>query len=292
MEKKSFTQYDSKLVEQKNTWDFMLKIFLSLLFFTCFTLEATQEQDRLIVEICSLANKAIGVETSHVFFTPQQREDLPKFLERLGTHGFAEKEGKDVDCRAVCVTAQAGLEVALEQMLRSGRISELQVIILTPLPCTPLRNEAKEIDFSVTLTSTQYTVEKRANTVRDMRAAGATIIAAYSRQKYEELKAQENPKFKKEVEVYEKEKSHPNVIDMPLSSLVPAHLVGALYLIKDRSGNNYILATQGIQVQDAAPGIEKWAKWLSVQGTNESTDLRAQEMVDFISQNDGAVIQF
>lgn len=202
------------------------------------------------------------------------------FASTLCTNGYAEMKGTDQECRSICVTAQGAIEDALTKMLYSAELESVQAIFLTPLPTTPLRKKGmtEGLTNGVFDSARQYTLDLRENTVRNLREAGGVIVAAYSKESYEELKAQEDEGSLKQVETWESECKHERVIDTPLDIKIPDELVGALYLITDNDGNKFYLPTHGIQAKDAPMGEAIWRKWLTStdaenEGVKRSTDM-------------------
>lgn len=210
------------------------------------------------------------------------------FVMDLCEDGYAKMVGTDQECRSICVTAQGAIEDALTQMLMSGEITSVKAFFLTPLPTTPLRKEGATQGLTKGFfeEARQYTLDKRENTVRELRDAGAVIMVAYSQESYEELKSKVDDGSTKQVSIWEKECKHDNVINMPLNIKVPKDLIGALYLIRDNNDNVFFLPTQGIQAADASEGKAVWKKWLSLSTAKDDEGvMRSREMMDCIMHN-------
>lgn len=212
-------------------------------------------------------------------------ESIKNFVLILCQYGYAEVKGTDQECRSICVTAQGAIEEGLAKLLNSKEVNSVKAVFLTPLPTTPLRKEGvTEGLINVSFDSArQYTLDMRENTLRNLREAGATIIAAYSAESYNDLK--KNEVNKKQIEVWEKECQHERVVDFSLNKKVPEDLVGALYIITDKEGKEYYLATQGIQAKDSSQGEAIWKKWLTLKDSENEGAIRSNNMLYFIEEN-------
>jgi len=214
-------------------------------------------------------------------------EKVCQFITTLCEEGYAEIRGTDQQCRSICVTAQGAIEDALTQMLLLEEIFSVEALFFTPLPTTPLRKKGRTEGLSSVPfePARQYTLNMREHTLRSLRDAGATVIAAYSKDAYNTLKAKNDEGSLEQVENWEKESAHPQVMDFPIEEKIPQELVGALYIITDNQGNQFYLPTQGIQAKDAAEGQSIWKKWLTtVHAENEGTD-RANKIFDYLEKN-------
>lgn len=212
-------------------------------------------------------------------------EKVRKFVSTLCNDGYAEMKGTDQECRTICVTAQGGIEEGLAKLLHSGEVKSVKAVFLTPLPTTPLRKEGVTEGLTNVFfdSARQYTLDMRENTLRNLRDAGATIIAAYSLESYEGLK--KDDANKKQIEIWERESLHERVIDVPLNKSVPEDFVGALYLITDNEGKEFYLPTQGIQAKDSPQGEAIWKKWLTLKDAENEGAERSKNMLHFINEN-------
>lgn len=216
------------------------------------------------------------------------------FVVALCQQGYAEMKGTDQECRSICVTAQGAIEDALTKMLISGEVKSVKAVFLTPLPTTPLRKkgateELTNIPFE---SARQYTLDMREITLRELRGAGGVVIVAYSGESYEGLKSQKEQGSIEQVKIWEEECKHIRVLDVPLNIKIPGELVGALYLITDKGGNEFFLPTQGIQAKDASEGEAIWKKWLSLNKSEDDGVKRSKQMIDCIEQYGSVKIEF
>lgn len=219
-------------------------------------------------------------------------EKVRGFVVALCQQGYAELKGTDQECRSICVTAQGAIEDALTKMLNSDEVKSVKAVFLTPLPTTPLRKkgateELTKIPFE---SARQYTLDMREITLRALREAGGVIIAAYSEESYEGLKSQKEQGSIQQVKIWEEECKHIRVLDVPLNIKIPGELVGALYLITDKDGNEFYLPTQGIQAKDASEGEAIWKKWLSLSHAETDGVKRSKQMINCIEQHGGEKI--
>lgn len=184
--------------------------------------------------------------------------DIDAYINGL-SKGYACISGSDAHCRPVAVTVQGAMEKRLAELLCSGEIHKVSARFLTPEPATPFRKNGHTLGLSVNFNeSQQYTLDLREHTVRALRDQGAWIHVAYSASKYQKLK--EANDMQGQVEIFEKEKKHPQIIVYSLSQDIPAELVGAVYEFFDKNNEQWIIATQGIQAKDASPG--EWKMWM------------------------------
>jgi hypothetical protein len=224
--------------------------------------------------ICNLASAIID-ENVQVELSEENKNKIKNFLNKLSS-GYAEVIDINLACREICVFAQAALEKGLVRMLNSRELKDVNVLFLTPLPCTPLRNP-EALNSSELVSPAVYTVDERTRTVRQLRESGAKIFVAYSESDFNELSKSEEEKKQKEAATYNEEKTKERMIDCPLNDKISPDLVGALYQFKDVNDKVYYLATQGIQIQASTTGEEHWKKWL---GDDQETLNRAQLMIE------------
>lgn len=220
-----------------------------------------------------LAEKGIPVDQVRTFAT------------HLFTNGYEEIRGSDAECRAVAVVVQGAIEQALAKMLHSGEIKDVNAVFLTPLPVTPLRKKGDTAGLTKQPfeEGRKYTLDMRENTVRDLREAGATITAAYSKESLEALQNEEGSA--EQIAIWNQERAHPNVKEIPLKSTVEKEIVGALYVIIDKDNHSFYLPTQGIQARDASDGESVWKKWFTLVDAKNPGMERSEAMLSFIENH-------
>jgi hypothetical protein len=245
--------------------------------------ETNKVQPQIVInEICQEIEILLKKFCQNINFNEDQKKAQKDFLEQLKL-GVATIEDQGDICRAANVPIQAAFEHILSKKLTEGKLRQCKVLFLTGLPCTPLRTPMQKIDKNINIEWKKWTVDVRTQTVRELRYKGATVFVSYSAEDYKKLS--ESAKGQIEFNTYEAEKNVPNTEDFPLSSAIPKELIGALYLFSDQEGNNYALATQGIQIQHhGETPKERWKMWFGTVGTPE-VDTRAQEMLDFVDNN-------
>jgi hypothetical protein len=241
-----------------------------------------QEQAKFINEFCKELSLVLKTSFHYVDFTNEQKSAQFAFLEKM-KKGVAVIEDEPDLCRAVNVPIQAAFEKLLCTMLISGDVKEAKALFLTGLPCTPLRTPQQDIDIEKTAEWKKWTVDIRTQTVRTLREE-AKVIVSYSNHDYQALPGQSD-KGKVEFDTYEAEKKLENIVDCPLDASIPKELIGAVYFFSDADDHHYILATQGIQIQNhgSAPK-ECWKMWLGAEESSEAY-ARLEEVLEFISQH-------
>lgn len=234
----------------------------------------TIEQSKAFIHnFCQEVQQITNSDYAYVVFTEEQIQQRTLFLNTLEQEGVAEIEGTADLCRGVCVSSQAAIEENIARKARSGEITDVNVYVITPLPCTPLRTARAVIDSSQPAAWKDWTVQIRSQTYRDLREAGATTYAVYTASQYA---ANPSP-------VYEAEKLEDRTVDCPIDQGIPKELIGALYTFKDSAGIAYIIATQGLQIQQHGEEPKDcWKKWFGAVGTNAAVDQRYAEMMALV----------
>ncbi|EPP34829.1 hypothetical protein CP10139811_0483 [Chlamydia ibidis] len=203
----------------------------------------------------------------------------------LCTYGYEEQFGNDQLCRSICVSLQGILESSLAKMLSLGQLESVDAIFLTPLPITPLRKHGATTNLSDRIfeRSCQFTLDLREITIRQLRDAGGKLIIAYSLDTYHLLKSCTDIGSQEQVSIWEKEKLHDNIMDIPLVTDIPKDIIGAIYIIKDRE-REYCIVMQAVQSKSTLThDTFTWKIWLSQSNEkNPGTD-QAIRMLAFIN---------
>ncbi len=222
--------------------------------------------------------------------------NMHDFIDAMEKKGLAEMEGTDTNCRAVCVSVQGAIEEVIAKQLQSGELKAAKAVFLTPLPCTPLRKsgETKGLSSEAFEPARQYTLDKREETVRVMMKHGCLVVPAYSKEEFEKFVsgAESSSDKANQVGIYKTAQAEfgQSLQDVQLQGKVPEELVGALYLLTDKEGNHYYLATQGVQALHAKPAL--WKKWLGYEGQSSAAEERAKKMLEWIESTGGPAIGF
>lgn len=242
-----------------------------------------ETQKKFIDAFCNEMHDILKNSFHYVNFEEDQKIAQDIFLEKM-KQGIATIEDQPDLCRAVNVPIQAAFETLLCDMLTRGDVKKAKAIFLTPLPCTPLRTPLQNIDTENSAEWKKWTVDIRTQTVRNLRDAGLKIQAYYSNDDYQALPGQ-SVKGKSEFDTYEKEKKIEGTIDLPLAASIPKDLVGAVYFFTDANGNCYVLATQGIQIQNHGnTPRECWKMWFGAEDNPEIVG-RTQEVATFLRKH-------
>lgn len=242
-----------------------------------------EEQKEFLNEFCKDIQNVLKDSFQYVDFENEQRLAQDIFLENMNK-GIATIEDHPDLCRAVNVPIQAGFEKLLCTMLIKGDVKKANVLFLTGLPCTPLRTPLQNIDTEKTAEWKKWTVDIRTQTVRALEEEGATIFVCYSHDDYQALPNQ-STKGKSECDTYEIAKSTENIVDCPLNAPIPKELIGAVYFFSDADDNRYILATQGIQIQNhGTTPKECWKIWFGAED-DPKIQARFAEILQFVSEH-------
>lgn len=244
---------------------------------------APSEQTLFIQKFCNEISHVLKNTFQYVKFDLVQKNAQLIFLEDMKQKNIATIQDQADLCRAVNLPIQSAFEKLLCTMLKTGDITQVKALYLTPLPCTPLRNPTQKIDSENEVEWKKWSVDIRTQTVRSLRAQGATLLVCYSGANYALLLNQSHGE-NEEFNCYEKEKKEKNTLDFPLLEEIPKDLMGALYFFTDANNKRYVLATQGIQIQDheKAP-TECWKMWFGPE-THPDISARTKEVIDFVSK--------
>lgn len=246
------------------------------------------KEELFIHDFCNEISLALKNVFNYVKFDHEHVNAQLIFLDKL-KQNFATIEGEGDLCRAVNLPIQAAFEKLLCTMLKNGQITQVKALYLTPLPCTSLRTPFQKIDVKKEVEWKKWTVDIRTQTVRALRDEGATILVSYNAANYEALPDQSS-KGIEEFDTYENEKQKQQFYDLPLLEEIPEDLSGALYFINDANHNTYILATQGVQIQDEdKTPTESWKMWFGLQ-TDPEINARSKEMIDCVSKDHPHII--
>jgi|CXWL01.1.fsa_nt_gi hypothetical protein len=238
---------------------------------SCFLLTAsvTPAISSCATEIPATENFLTGVIQLTQQGTSLSIPETTALLQELQQKGVVLKKGADAELRPAFVGAQLDIERYLTLLLRMGKISQVDGIIHTPAPATPLcKTIAREIPSGLVASQISedekraYTVKERAIYLREYLASGGKLVVAYPK---EGRKA----RSEKELAIFDAElKKYSTLIDKPLSiDSIPEELQGATYSFLDDKGNLMIFSIRSYQANDPKDGRE-WGIWFGPASSN------------------------
>lgn len=182
--------------------------------------------------------------------------DLRIYWNQLVQNGSVNVNGTDQHFRPAFVGLQAIVEHVMAESL-NREIHMLVGIIHTPAPCTPLCNkEVATVDESLVTPDLAkdprrlYTVHARTKTIRDFYRLGGLLYIVYP-QGGRSIRSAE------QLAIYDNElKKNPLfLIERVLrASEIPSHLVGATYLMRDKTGKLFAFGIQMTQANKTGQG--------------------------------------
>ncbi len=98
-----------------------------------------------IIQFCDELQEYVTSEFRYVNFDREQIHAREIFLVGMKEGVATVVDNPDL-CRGVCVSVQAGIEKLLKSKLDKKELTNVEVLFLTGLPCTPLRKELQKID--------------------------------------------------------------------------------------------------------------------------------------------------
>jgi len=244
---------------------------------SCFLLTASVSPaiSSYATEVPATENFLTGVIHLTQQGTSQSIPETVALLQELQQKGMVVRKGTDAELRPAFVGAQLDIERYLTLLLRMGKISEVQGVIHTPTPATPLcKTIAQEIPSG--LVSSQisedekraYTVKERAIYLREYLASGGKLVVAYP-------KEGRKSRSEKELAIFDAElKKYSTLMDKPLSiNAIPEELQGATYSFLDDKGNLIVFSIRSYQANDPKDGRE-WGIWFGPVSSNPEIQQR------------------
>lgn len=168
------------------------------------------------------------------------REAVLQVATELFKNGEILSTGKDAEYRDTHVGLQAVVEFALTQLLKKGEISEVDVVIHTPMPPTPLCTHDKISDGLVHPEIEEdpkrlCTVLSRITILRELLAQGANIYCAYPKEGMAGRNAEQQEIYRNTIA-----KNAAYLFDRPLDC--ESIESGAFYIIKNKDGQKLAFA--------------------------------------------------
>ncbi len=186
---------------------------------------------------------------------------LLDFFSVLSRQGHIQKSGTDQEVRPCFVNTQGLVEQSLAHALQRGEITDLVGIIHTPTPATPLCTDGQITDQLVHPSmqndpSRIFTVRARANILRDYLDLGGKLFVVYPKGGLQKRSKPQQQIYHTTLQNYSQ-----NLHDHELQVDQMDHdMVGATYLFKDQSGEEYMFSIRATQA-NAPEKDNAWEMW-------------------------------
>lgn len=219
------------------------------------------------------------------------KDEMLSLLDSLRNQGSVVETGGD-DLRVKFVTIQSALEHVLACEQAAGVIDQVVCVIHTPTPPTPLCMYPNEgptpglLDSSIAEDPRKlYTVQSRAQTLREILLKGGTIYAVYPVGGLAKRTAEQQKIYQEMIAQF------PNgLMDWGLYiDSLPADKIGATCFFRDHQGHSYAYSIQATQAN--SPQQESvWGLWFG-NIEDEVVSERVTSVFDYLDSVGGPDIR-
>jgi hypothetical protein len=180
------------------------------------------------------------------------KEGVLNCWKELFQNGMIDKKGPDKEIRPYFVTLQGIIEHVLAHMHNRKEIGDLEGVIHTPMPPTPLCTEGEIsqglVDPSIEQNpQSLFTVQVRATIVRDYLHQGANLYCVYPREGFDKRSEAQQEIYRKVKEEYPT-----HLFDVPVDCGFEQELTGAYYLFRC-GGKSFAFAIKMTQAKAPEP---------------------------------------
>jgi len=200
----------------------------------------------------------------------------------LAKNEVLQVSGQDQQIRPRFVGLQALIEYALASGLNDGTIS-LVGYIHTPMPATPLCTKGeitKELVADSVRKLCPFTVTTRAMLVRDILANKGELHICYPEKGFNSRTQEQQKIYRQELSNYPQ-----SLFDCPLAcDQVPKELIGATYILKDKSGETMVFSINMTQA-NSPEETGDFGLWFGYLKNNPLIQKRLEDIVKFIDSN-------
>jgi len=214
---------------------------------------------------------------------------LLNFFSLLSAQGHIQRAGTDQEVRPCFVNVQGLIEQSLAYALQRGEITDLTGIIHTPTPATPLCTDGQITDRLVHPSmqndeSRIFTVRARANILRDYLDMGGKLFVVYPEGGLQKRSEEQQNTYLTALQEYSQNlHNHELQIDH-----MDNDMVGATYLFKDQSGEEYMFSIRATQA-NAPVEDNAWEMWFGKSNQPEIAQ-RIERVRSYLNELNGPLL--